>query len=253
MPAEPDRAPGPTALRVLVVDDQFLIRSGLTALLTAAPGYEVVGEAEDGETAVRLAAETRPDVILMDIRMPGIDGITATERILSASASASASAAPTTSADTASAAPTGPGPRPKVLMLTTFDSDEYVFRALRVGAGGFLFKDTPPERLLAAIATVHAGEMLFSPGALRGLVDTYAAPAPVCATRPGLDTLTPREREVLGLVGGGLSNADIAARLVLSPATVKTHVHRCMSKLGLSSRAQAVVVAHESGFAARLP
>ncbi|WP_328304288.1 response regulator transcription factor [Streptomyces sp. NBC_00435] len=219
------------ALRVLVVDDQFLIRSGLTALLTAAPGYEVVGEAEDGEAAVRLAAATRPDVILMDIRMPGIDGISATERILAAA---------------------GPGSRPKVLMLTTFDSDEYVFRALRVGAGGFLFKDTPPDRLLAAIATVHAGEMLFSPGALRGLVATYAAPA-ARTPHPGLDTLTAREREILGLVGAGLSNADIAGRLVLSAATVKTHVHRCMSKLKLSSRAQAVVVAHEYGLAARLP
>ncbi|MGW6685101.1 response regulator [Streptomyces sp. NPDC054961] len=240
---------GGAVLRVLVVDDQFLIRSGLTALLTAAPGYEVVGEAEDGEAAVRLAAETLPDVILMDIRMPGIDGITATERILAASASASAAAA----SAPASPSPTAePARGPKVLMLTTFDSDEYVFRALRVGAGGFLFKDTPPARLLAAIATVHAGEMLFSPGALRGLVDTYAVPAAVRAPHPGLAALTPREHEVLGLVGAGLSNADIAVRLVLSPATVKTHVHRCMSKLGLSSRAQAVVVAHESGLAARL-
>lgn len=213
---------------VLVVDDQFLIRSGLAALLTAAPGYEVAGEAADGEEAVRLAERTRPDVVLMDVRMPGTDGIAATERIL--------------------AAPE-PG-RPKVLMLTTFDSDEYVFRALRAGACGFLLKDTPPERLLAAISTVHAGEMLFSPRALRGLIDAYAAPV-TRTPRPGLDALTPREREVLGLVGAGLSNADIAGRLVLSPATVKTHVHRCMSKLALSSRAQAVVVAYECGLAAR--
>ncbi|MFC9292624.1 response regulator [Streptomyces sp. NPDC057011] len=218
---------------VLVVDDQFLIRSGLTALLGAAPGYEVVGEAADGDEAVRLAAETRPDVVLMDIRMPGTDGITATERILAGR-------------DTAQ-----PGV-PKVLVLTTFDSDEYVFRALRVGASGFLLKDTPPDRLLAAIATVHAGEMLFSPGALRGLVDTYAARS-ARAPHPGLPALTPREREVLALVGAGLSNADIAARLVLSPATVKTHVHRCMSKLELASRAQAVVLAHEFGLAARMP
>ncbi|MEU9110001.1 response regulator transcription factor [Streptomyces xanthophaeus] len=218
--------------RVLVVDDQFLIRSGLTALLTAAPGFEVAGEAQDGEEAVRLAAGTRPDVILMDVRMPGVDGITATERILAAHGEA-------------------PG-RPKVLVLTTFDSDEYVLRAIRVGADGFLLKDTPPDRLLAAITTVHAGEMLFSPQALRGLIDTYAAPAPR-VPHPGLGALTPREREVLGLVGAGLSNADIARRLFLSAATVKTHVHRCMSKLEVSSRAQAVVVAHEFGLAVRMP
>lgn len=213
---------------VLVVDDQFLIRSGLVALLNAAPGYEIAGEAADGEEAVRLAAETRPDVVLMDIRMPGTDGITATRRIL---------------ADVGDRADGGP----KVLVLTTFDSDEYVFHALRAGASGFLVKDTPPERLLAAIATVHAGEMLFSPGALRGLIDTYAVPAPARTPHAGLDALTPREREVLALVGAGLSNTDIAGRLVLSAATVKTHVHRCMSKLALSSRAQAVVVAHEFG------
>ncbi|WP_329376469.1 response regulator transcription factor [Streptomyces sp. NBC_01351] len=218
---------------VLVVDDQFLIRSGLTALLTAAPGFEVVGEAEDGEEAVRLAAETRPDVVLMDIRMPGTDGIAATERIVAAGR------------------PDSAGGGPKVLVLTTFDSDEYVLRALRVGASGFLVKDTPPDRLLAAIATVHAGEMLFSPRALRGLIDAYAVPVAARATHPGLETLTPREREVFGLVGAGLSNADIAVRLVLSGATVKTHVHRCMSKLALASRAQAVVLAHEFGMVAR--
>ncbi|ROQ94555.1 LuxR family two component transcriptional regulator [Streptomyces sp. 2132.2] len=227
-------------LRVLVVDDQFLIRSGLTALLGAAPGIEVVAEAADGEEAVRLAAETRPDVVLMDIRMPGTDGITATERIL---AEADAEAA---DADTAAGQA-----RPKVLVLTTFDSDEYVFRALRVGASGFLLKDTPPDRLLAAIATVHAGEMLFSPRALQGIIAAYAGPV-ARDPHPGLAALTPREREVLGLVGAGLSNADIAGRLVLSAATVKTHVHRCMSKLGVSSRAQAVVLAHESGLVARL-
>ncbi|MER5728833.1 response regulator transcription factor [Streptomyces sp. NPDC002138] len=217
---------------VLVVDDQFLIRSGLTALLKAAPGFDPVGEAADGEEAVRLAAETRPDVILMDVQMPGTDGIAATERILAAAA----------------ADPSG-GPGPRVLVLTTFGTDEYVYRALRAGAGGFLLKDTPPERLLAAIETVHAGEMLFSPGALTGLI---AGCAPVVRTPwPGLDVLTPREREVLGLVGAGLSNADIARRLVLSAATVKTHVHHCMSKLALSSRAQAVVLAHEHGLVAR--
>ncbi|MFJ8013306.1 response regulator [Streptomyces sp. NPDC096339] len=218
---------------VLVVDDHFLIRSGLTALLTAAPGYEVAGEAEDGEEAVRLAAETRPDVVLMDIRMPGTDGIAATERIVAGGRDASADGGP------------------KVLVLTTFDSDEYVLRALRVGAGGFLVKDTPPDRLLAAISTVHAGEMLFSPRALRGLIDTYATPARTHTSHPGLDTLTPREREVLGLVGAGLSNTDIAQRLFLSAATVKTHVHRCMSKLALASRAQAVVLAHEFGMVTR--
>lgn len=165
--------------------------------------------------------------------MPGTDGIAATERIVAGRDAASTAGGP------------------QVLVLTTFDSDEYVLRALRVGASGFLVKDTPPDRLLAAIDTVHAGEMLCSPRALRGLIDAYAAPVAARAAHPGLDTLTPREREVLGLVGAGLSNADFAGRLVLSAATVKTHVHRCMSKLELSSRAQAVVLAHESGLAVR--
>ncbi|MDJ0381142.1 response regulator transcription factor [Streptomyces sp. G-G2] len=217
---------------VLVVDDQFLIRSGLTALLRAAPGFDPVGEAANGDEAVRLAAGTRPDVILMDIRMPGTDGITATERVLAAAA----------------ADPLG-APAPRVLVLTTFDTDEYVYRALRAGASGFLLKDTPPDRLLAAIETVHAGEMLFSPGPLKGLVEAWT-PA-VRTTSTVLEVLTPREREVFALVGAGLSNSEIAQRLVLSAATVKTHVHRCMGKLALSSRAQAVVLAHEHGVVAR--
>ncbi|MFF4099354.1 response regulator [Streptomyces sp. NPDC001903] len=237
-------------LRVLVVDDQFLIRSGLTALLGAAPGIEVVGEAAGGEEAVRLAAETRPDVVLMDIRMPGTDGIAATERILAEAEARAGAEADARARGGNEAAGEAEPVRPKVLVLTTFDSDEYVFRALRVGASGFLLKDTPPERLLAAIATVHAGEMLFSPRALRGIVAAYAAPV-ARDPHPGLAALTPREREVLGLVGAGLSNTDIAGRLFLSAATVKTHVHRCMSKLGVSSRAQAVVLAHESGLVAR--
>ncbi|RSS82778.1 response regulator transcription factor [Streptomyces sp. WAC06614] len=218
---------------MLVVDDQYLIRSGLAALLRAAPGIDLLGEAGDGEEAVRLAAELRPDVILMDIRMPGVDGITATERILAEAATRS-------------------GPLPKVFVLTTFDLDEYVYGALRAGASGFLLKDTPPDRLLAAIETVHAGEMLFSPAVVAHLVQAYTprVTAPPSA-HPGLAALTPREVEVLGLVGAGLSNSDIAERLVLSAATIKTHVHRCMSKLGLNSRAQAVVFAYETGLTTR--
>src|SRR5690242_6218399 len=197
---------------MLVVDDQFLIRSGLVALLRAAPGIEVIGEAQDGEEAIEIAARTRPDVILMDIRMPGISGITATERIL------------------AQAAP----PPPKILVLTTFDLDEYVYGALKVGACGFLLKDTPPDRLLAAIDTVHAGDMLLSASVIKKLIVTYtprpAGPEPHSA----LETLTPRELEVLGLVGAGMSNSVIAQRLVLSTAIIKTHVHRCMRKLMLN-------------------
>ena len=216
---------------VLVVDDQFLIRSGLVALLRAAPGIEVVGEAQDGEEAIEMAARAGPDVILMDIRMPGISGITTTERIL-----AQASA-----------------PLPRILVLTTFDLDEYVYGALKAGACGFLLKDTPPERLLAAIHTVHAGDMLFSAPVIKGLIEAYTPRPAVPEQHSGLDMLTPRELEVLGLVGAGMSNADIARRLVLSTATIKTHVHRCMSKLTLNSRAQAVVFAYETGLTSRGP
>ncbi|MET9604089.1 response regulator transcription factor [Streptomyces sp. NPDC006512] len=215
---------------LLVVDDQILVRSGLVALLRAAPGITVVGEAESGEAAVVAAAELRPDVILMDIRMPGIGGIAATSRILEDASPA----------------------RPKIIILTTFDLDAYVLQALRSGASGYLLKNTPPERLISAIHTVHAGDTLLSPAALQELLALCAprAAAPPPAAGP-LDSLTRREREVLTLVGAGLSNAEIAARLFLSPATVKTHVHRCMTKLALTSRAQAVVFAYEAGLVTR--
>lgn len=214
--------------RVLVVDDQFLIRAGLVGLLRAAPGIEVVGEAGDGAEAVALAARTRPDVILMDIRMPGMSGITATEKIL---------------AD-------APEPPPRVLVLTTFDLDEYVYGALRAGASGFLLKDSGPERLLAAVAAVGGGDALFAPSVTCRLVEAFARQAgsgDSAEPPPDLGALTLREVEVLKLIAGGLSNGDIADRLYISEATVKTHLNRTMTKLDLDSRAQAVVVAYETG------
>jgi len=212
---------------VLVVADQFLIRAGLAGLLRAAPGMEVVGEAADGEQAVALAAEIRPQVVLMDVRMPVLNGIDATERIL------------------AQARPDA-GPPPRVLMLTTFDLDEYVYGALRVGASGFLLKDAGPERLFAAINAVACGDALFAPSVTRRLVEAYARET--AGGRPAdLDALTARELEVLKLTARGLSNAEIAERLCIGEATVKTHLNRTMAKLGLDSRAQAVVAAYESG------
>ncbi|MFI9205892.1 response regulator [Streptomyces sp. NPDC053048] len=214
-------------VRVLVVDDQILIRAGVAALLRAAPGMTVVGEAADGEEAVALAAHLRPDVVLMDIRMPGLSGIDATERILAQAS----------------------GPAPRVLVLTTFDLDEYVYAALRAGAAGFLLKDVDPRRLLAAVAAVAGGDALFAPSVTRRLVETFTRRPDVPAAAPpdSLRTLTCREREVLRLTGRGLSNAEIAAELVIGEATVKTHLNRAMTKLNLCSRAQAVVVAYESG------
>ncbi len=221
---------------VVVADDQVLIRAGLSALIEAAPGLSVVGQAEDGAEAVALAEATRADVVLMDIRMPGMDGLTATRRLL---------------------APDSPH-RPKVLVLTTFDLDEYVYAALGAGASGFLLKDTSPQRLLAAIDTVALGDTLLAPGVTRQLIAAFApgrAQAPSQAQGQAqtlvpaqeLSALTARENEVLRLVAGGLANAEIADSLCVSEATVKTHLNRTMSKLGLSSRAQAVVLAYESG------
>ncbi|GIH92711.1 response regulator [Planobispora siamensis] len=213
-------------IKVLVVDDQILVRAGFAALIRATPDLEVVGEASGGEEAVRMAAAARPDVILMDVRMPGLNGIAATERILAAAGN----------------------PPPKVLILTTFDLDEYVYDALRAGASGFLLKDTPPERLIAAVRTIAAGDMLFAPTVTRRLVEAYTnGRGSSLVQDPGLDALTAREVEVLRLVGRALSNAEVADELCVSEATVKTHLNRAMAKLGLSSRAQAVALAYETG------
>ncbi|WP_405428239.1 response regulator [Streptomyces erythrochromogenes] len=212
---------------VLVVDDQVLIRAGLVSLLNAAPGLTVVGEACDGDEAVRLARATAPDVILMDLRMPGTDGITAMERILAGAAA-------------------GDG-APRILVLTTFDLDEYVYNALRAGACGFLLKETPPERLVAAIHTVASGDMLFAPTVTRRLIEAYhPGPASPRTIAPEWDTVTSRERDVLRLVATGATNTDVAQQLFISEATVKTHLNRAMAKLGLSSRAQVVVFAYET-------
>ncbi|MER5783764.1 response regulator transcription factor [Streptomyces mobaraensis] len=218
---------GGTGIRVLVVDDQVLIRAGVAALLRAAPGVTVAAEAADGQEAVDLAVAHHPDVVLMDIRMPGLSGIAATERILAA----------------------GLVPAPRILVLTTFDLDEYVYAALRAGASGFLLKDAGPQRLLAAVTAVAGGDTLFSPSVTRRLVEAFTRPrsAPEPPRGEVLDVLTGREREVLRHTGRGLSNGEIATELVISEATVKTHLNRAMAKLGLCSRAQAVVVAYETG------
>jgi DNA-binding NarL/FixJ family response regulator len=218
-------------IRVLLADDQALVRAGFRALLDAEPGIEVVAEAADGLDAVRLARETRPDVVLMDIRMPGVDGLEATRRIV---------------ADPALAGT-------RVVILTTFELDEYVFEALRDGASGFLVKDTEPVELLRGVRAVAAGDALLSPSVTRRVIGQFAGagttgagPAPKPPPRE-LTQLTDREREVMVLVAEGLSNDEIAARLVISPATAKTHVSRTMVKLGARDRAQLVVYAYEAG------
>ncbi|MFB6839088.1 response regulator [Streptomyces sp. NPDC056361] len=233
---------------VLVVDDQILVRAGLAALLRMAPGVEVVGEAGDGDDAVRQVAATSPDVVLMDIRMPGTDGIQATRRILAPTAARPATPTGTTTPESGATPPPHRVAAPRIIVLTTFDLDEYVYNALRAGASGFLLKETPPERLVAAVHTVAAGDMLFSPSVTRRLIEAYApAPAPDDHLPPAWQTVTNREHEVLVQVARGLPNAEIAQQLLLSEATVKTHLNRAMAKLGLSSRAQAVVFAYETG------
>jgi DNA-binding NarL/FixJ family response regulator len=212
-------------IRVALADDQALVRAGFRALLDAEDDIEVVGEAGDGLAAVRLAQATRPDVALMDIRMPGVDGLEATRRI--------------------AADPELAGVH--IIILTTFDLDEYVFEALRVGASGFLVKDTEPVELLRGIRAVAGGDALLSPGVTRRLIAEFAGRARTPAPPRELATLTDREREVMALVGAGMSNEEIAAQLFVSPATAKTHVSRAMVKLGARDRAQLVVFAYEAG------
>jgi DNA-binding NarL/FixJ family response regulator len=212
-------------IKVLLADDQALVRAGFRALLGAQDDISVVGEAADGAEAVRLAARERPDVVLMDIRMPGLDGLEATRRIAADPALASV----------------------RIVILTTFDLDEYVFEALRVGASGFLVKDTEPVELLRGIRAVASGDALLSPGVTRRLIAEFASQARAPRPPTELSGLTDREREVMALVGAGLSNDEIAERLVVSPATAKTHVSRAMVKLGARDRAQLVVFAYEAG------
>ncbi|HET9649131.1 MAG TPA: response regulator transcription factor [Microlunatus sp.] len=209
-------------IRTVVVDDQAMVRAGLRMLLTEEPDIDVVAEASNGVDAIAQAGRHRPDVILMDIRMPELDGLEATRRILAADAST------------------------KVLILTTFSLDDYVYEALRAGASGFVLKDEPPEQLIAAVRTIAAGEALLSPSITRKVIAHFTRrqrlPAP-----PALDTLTSRELDVFRLIAAGLSNAEIGRELFISDTTVKTHVTRLLQKLGLRDRAQAIVLAYQSG------
>ena len=223
-------APGPARapIRVALVDDQELVRAGFRMMLDAQPDMSVTGEAADGLDAVALAARGVADVMVMDVRMPRLDGVAAVRRICAA------------------------GERPKVLMLTTFDLDEYAFAALKAGASGFLLKDVPPQELLFAIRAVHCGDSVVAPSTTRRLIDRFAPLLPAgteqaAPAAAGLAELTDREREVLVQVAAGLSNAEIATRLFVSEATVKTHVGRILAKLGLRDRVQAVVFAYETG------
>jgi DNA-binding NarL/FixJ family response regulator len=266
------------ALTVVIADDQALVRGGFRLILKAA-GIDVLAEAADGEQAVAAVLEHRPDVVLMDIRMPRVDGIEATRRIVARVPAASGQTEPTATQDELADVHAGP----RIIILTTFDLDEYVYAALSAGASGFLLKDVTPEHLVAAVQLVRTGDALLAPSITRRLVERFAvrpapgvAPGPAGSTEPaasagstgstgstaraacspsarpgapggGTSVLTPRELEVLGLIARGMSNAEIAAKLFLSEATVKTHVARILTKLGLRDRVQAVVLAYESG------
>jgi DNA-binding NarL/FixJ family response regulator len=221
-----------TRLRILIADDQALVRAGFRMILEAQPDLDVVAEAADGEAAVRLTRRHRPDVVLMDIRMPGLDGLEATRRLLGQD--------PTDAPN--------PGSPPRIVILTTFDLDEYVYAALQAGAAGFLLKDVSPEHLVGAVRTVAVGDALLAPSITRRLVERYASPPASPTVAPeALARLTARETDVLRLLARGMSNAEIAEQLVVSEATVKTHVAGILAKLDLRNRAQAVVIAYESG------
>jgi DNA-binding NarL/FixJ family response regulator len=220
--------PQSESVRVLIVDDQALVRAGFRMILEAEADLVVAGEARDGQQALAEAARCRPDVVLMDVRMPGVDGIEATRRMLGG----------------------GDGTAPRVIMLTTFDMDEYVYDALRAGASGFLLKDVPPEQLIDGIRAVVSGESLLSPSITRRMIEVYLGHRPAEPRADSLTALTPREREILVQLARGLSNAEIAGELFVSETTVKTHVARVLMKLGLRDRVQAVIFAYENGVVA---
>jgi DNA-binding NarL/FixJ family response regulator len=214
-------------IRVLIADDQELMRTGLRMILEAQDDIEVIGEAADGAAAVKAARTLDPDIVLMDVRMPGTDGIEATRRLAAA------------------------GLHARVLMLTTFDVDEYVYEAMKVGASGFMLKNAPPQRLVDAVRATAAGEAQLAPAIVQRMVDEFVRrPAPGASRPPAMEELTARELDVLKLIARGLSNAEVAAELFLGEATVRTHVSRVLTKLGLRDRTQAVVLAYESGLVA---